>query len=322
MKAAIRSKYGPPDVLSIKEVDVPTPKKKEILVRVYAATVNRTDCGILWAKPFIIRFFTGLFKPKLPGTGTDFAGKVEAVGKNVFKFKIGERVWGFRDNGGSHAQYIAISEDEPVVTIPDGISYEQAAASAEGAHYAYNFINKIKIKAGDNVLVNGATGAIGSAAVQLLKYFGANVTAVCNTINLELVKSLGADKVIDYLNEDFTKDNQKYHYIFDAVGKSTFARCKPLLYPGGIYMSSDLGPGAQNIYLPLITRLWGNKRTIFPFPTNIKRSLLLIKNLLETKRFQPVIDRTYPLEKIAEAYSYVASGQKTGNVILSFEDNK
>jgi NADPH:quinone reductase-like Zn-dependent oxidoreductase len=320
MKAAIRSKYGPPSVLSIKEVEIPTPRDKEILVRVFAATVNRTDCGILWAKPFIMRFFTGLFKPKLSGTGTDFAGKIEAVGKYVSNFKVGDRVWGFEDGAGSHAQYIAISEDASVTTIPDAISYEQAAASAEGAHYAYNCIKKIKIKAGDNVLVNGATGAIGSAAVQLLKYFGANVTAVCSAKHFELVKSLGADKLIDYMKEDFTRDNQKYHYIVDAVGKSTFARCKPLLYPGGIYMSSDLGPGSQNIYLPLITLFFGNKRVVFPIPTNTKKSLQLIKMLLETKRFQPVIDRTYPLEKIADAYNYVASGQKIGNVLLSFEE--
>lgn len=321
MKAAIRSKYGTPDVLSIKEVEIPMPKDNEVLIRVYATTVNRTDCGMLLAKPFISRFFTGLFKPKFPTTGTDFAGKIEAVGKNISTFKVGDKVWGFNDIGyGTHAQYITVSENSPMLTIPDNITYQQAAASPEGAHYAYNIINKVKLKPGDNVLVNGATGAIGSATVQLLKYFGANVTAVCNTKNIELVKSFGVNKVIDYLNEDFTKDNQKYHYVFDAVGKSTFAKCKPLLYPGGIYISTDLGPGGQNIYLPLITR-FSSKRTIFPIPTDIKRSLVLIKNLLETKQFKPVIDRTYPLEKIADAYNYVLSGQKTGNIILTFEDN-
>ena len=161
MKAAIRSKYGSPDVLSIKEVEIPTPKDNEVLIRVYAATVNRTDCGILWAKPFIMRFFTGLFKPKLLSTGTDFAGKIEAVGKNVSNFKAGDKVWGFKDNGiGSHAQYITISQDGPVTTIPGNITYEQAAASPEGAHYAYNFIKKVNIKAGDNVLVNGAQGLL------------------------------------------------------------------------------------------------------------------------------------------------------------------
>ncbi|MEO7923484.1 MAG: NAD(P)-dependent alcohol dehydrogenase [Chitinophagaceae bacterium] len=319
MRAAIRLKYGPPEVLSIKEVAMPTPKDDEVLIKVYATTVNRTDCGILMAKPFIMRFFTGLFKPKSPITGTDFAGKIEAVGINVSKFKAGDKVWGFNDTGvGTHAEYISISENSPLLIIPENITYQQAAASPEGAHYAYNMITKMKIKAGDAILVNGATGAIGSASVQLLKYFGATVTAVCNTKNIELVKSLGADKVIDYLVEDFTKGTQKYHYVIDAVGKSTFAKCKPLLYPGGIYMSTDLGPGAQNIYLPLLTR-FSSKRTIFPIPTDIKRSLLLIKTLLETSQFKPVIDRTYPLEKIAEAYNYVISGQKTGNVLLTFE---
>lgn len=321
MKAVVRSKYGPPEVLRIQEVEIPIPKENEVLVKVCTATVNRTDCGILWAKPFIMRFFTGLFRPKFPGIGTDFAGKIEATGKNVSKFKVGDRVWGFNDTGkGTHAQYITRPEDSPILTIPDNISYEVAAASAEGAHYAYNCIKKVKLRAGDNVLVNGATGAIGSAVVQLLKYFGANITAVCNTKNIELVKSLGADKIIDYLREDFTKDDQKYHYIFDVVGKSTFAKCKPLLHPGGVYISSDLGPGNQNLYLPLIT-LFSNKRTIFPIPTNIMGSLVLIKKLLATGQFKPVIDRRYPLEKIAEAFNYVASGQKTGNVILDFEDN-
>lgn len=321
MKAALRSKYGPPEVLSIQELGIPTPKDNEVLVKVYAATVNRTDCGMLWAKPFIMRFFTGLFKPKYPGIGTDFAGKIEAVGKNVTTFKVGDRVWGFNDSGkGTHAQYITQRENGPVLTIPDNISYEVAAASAEGAHYAYNCIRKAKLKAGQNVLVNGATGAIGSACVQLLKYFGATVTAVCNTKNIELVKSLGADRIIDYEKEDFTKDNQKYHFIIDAVGKSTFAKCKPLLHPGGVYIPSDLGPGNQNIYLPLTTR-FSSKKTIFPIPTNIKKSLALIKTLLESNQFKPVIDRRYPLEKIAEAFTYVDSGQKTGNVILNLEDS-
>lgn len=321
MKAALRSKYGLPNVLSIKEVEMPTPKDNEVLVRVYAATVNRTDCAILFAKPFIMRFFTGLFKPRSPGIGTDFAGKVEAIGKNVSKFKVGDRVWGFADTGkGTHAQYITRPENSPILTIPDDISYEVAAASAEGAHYAYNCIKKIKLKAGDNVLVNGATGAIGSAAVQLLKFYGANVTAVCNTKNIELVKSLGADRIIDYMNEDFTKDTQKYHFVLDMVGKSTFAKCKSLLHPGGVYISSDLGPGNQNIYLPLTTR-FSSKRTIFPIPTDIKGSLALMKKLLETKQFKPVIDRRYTLEKIVEAFTYVVSGEKTGNVILTLEDN-
>ena len=192
--------------------------------------------------------------------------------------------------------------------------------SPEGAHYAYNFITKVKFQPGQKVLVNGATGAIGSAAVQLLKHFGINITAVCNTENIALVKSLGADRVIDYTKEDFTKDEQQYHFVFDAVGKSSFGKCKPLLLPGGIYVSSELGPGLENLYLPLITAIRGGKKVIFPFPVNVKRSILLINNLLEQGKFKPVIDRKYPLEKITEAYNFVVTGQKTGNVVITLED--
>jgi NADPH:quinone reductase-like Zn-dependent oxidoreductase len=321
MKAAVRSTYGGPEVLSVREVETPAPGDNELLIRVHASTVNRTDCGVLWGKPFIFRFFTGLFKPSFISPGTDFAGIVEAVGKNVTKFRTGDKVWGFRDTGlGSHAQYMTFAEDGPVILIPEGISYEEAAASAEGPHYALNFINKVKLKKGDQVLVNGASGGIGSAAVQLLKHFGAHVTAVCNTPNLERVRKLGADRVIDYLEEDFTKDQHKYLFVFDAVGKSNFGKCKHLLEPDGVYISSELGPGGENIYLPLITRIRGGKRVIFPFPSNPKRTLELMNTLFESNRYHPLIDRTYPLEKIAEAYTYVNSGQKTGNVMLSFKD--
>ena len=217
---------------------------------------------------------------------------------------------------------MTIGEDKALTTIPKDITYEQAAASTEGAHYAYNFIKKVNLKSGQKVLVNGATGAIGSAAVQFLKYFGANITAVCGTKNIELVKSLGADKVIDYTKEDFTKDNQKYHYIFDAVGKSSFAKCKPLLQPGGVYMSSELGFMAQNIFFALVTPIIGNKKVIFPIPTDLKGSILFIKMLIEKGQFKTVIDRKYPLEQIVEAYRYVETGQKVGNVVITVEHNK
>jgi NADPH:quinone reductase-like Zn-dependent oxidoreductase len=197
---------------------------------------------MLKAKPFIMRFFTGLLKPKKPILGTDFAGKIEAVGKDVTSLKVGDKVFGFNDSGlSSHAEYMTISEDKGITIIPSKTTYEEAAASMEGAHSAYNIINKVNLKTGQKVLVNGASGAIGSAAVQLLKYFGANVTAVCNTKNLELVKSIGADTAIDYTKENFTKSPEKYNYIFDTVGKSSFAKCKPLLEPGGVYISSELG---------------------------------------------------------------------------------
>ena len=209
--------------------------------------------------------------------------------------------------------------------MPDGATYEQAAASVEGAHYAYNFINKVSLEKGQKVLVNGATGAIGSAAVQLLKYFDVNVTAVCATKNIELVKSLGANRVIDYTKEDITKDETKYNFVFDTVGKSSFFKCKHLLQPGGVYISSDLGYMAQNIFLPLITPLIkaiiGNKKTIFPMPmpmpVDVRGSIVLIKRLIEQEKFKAVIDRRYPLEQIVDAYRYVEKGQKTGNVVIT-----
>jgi len=322
MKAIVCTKYGSPDVLELKEVEKPIPEDNEVLIKIHATTVNRTDCAMLRAEPFISRFVTGLFKPNKPIQGTDFAGKIEAVGKNVSSFKVGDMVFGLNDNNfGSHAQYMTILEDKALTTIPKNMTYEQAAAITEGAFYAYNFINKVNLKSGQKVLVNGATGAIGSAAVQLLKYFGANITAVCNTNNIELVKSLGADKVIDYTKEDFTKDDQKYNFIFDTVGKSSFAKCKPLLQPGGVYISSELGFMAQNIFFALIKPIIGNKKVIFPLPTDCRGSLLFIKKLIEKEKFKAVIDRKYPLEQIVEAYRYVEKGQKTGNVVITVEHN-
>ncbi len=317
MKALVYTKYGPPDVLQIKEVAKPTPKDNEVLIKIHATTVNRTDCATIRAIPFFARIITVLFKPKKQIPGTEFAGEIEEIGKNIKSFKTGDKVFGFDDSGSrSHAQYMTISEDKAITTIPRNLTYEQAAASTEGSHYAYNFINKVDLKSGHKVLINGASGGIGSAAVQLLKYFGVNVTAVCNTENIELVKSLGANKVIDYTKEDFTKDDQKYNFIFDTVGKSSFAKCKQLLQPGGVYISSDLGYMAQNIFLPLITPiikpLIGNKKTIFPTPTDIRGSILLIKKLIERGKFKAVIDRKYPIEQIVEAYWYVEKGKKLG----------
>lgn len=320
MKAAIRSKYGQPEVLSIREVDKPVPRDTEVLIKVLATTVNRTDCAILTGKPFIMHLFYGFFNPKHPTTGTDFAGIIEATGSKVTRFRTGDRVWGFKERGnGTHRQYITIAWNEPLLTIPENISFQQAAASPEGAYYAYGMIRKTPLKQGDHVLVYGATGAIGSALVQLLKYFGATITAVCNTKNIELVRSLGASRVIDHTKEDFTRDDQQYHFVFDAVGKSTFKTCKPLLLPGGSYLSTDLGPGNQNIYLPLTTR-FSKRKVKFPMPADIRGSLELIRELLVSGQFRPVIDREYPLEKIADAFNYVLSGQKTGNVVLKLED--
>ena len=323
MKALVYNKYGSPDVLQLKEVDKPSPKSNEVLIRVYATTVNRTDCATVRAKPFFMRLVTGLFAPKKQIPGTDFAGKIEAIAEDVTSFSVGDKVFGFDDLGlSSHAQYLALAEDKALATIPENISYEQAAASIEGAHYAYNFINKVRIEGAQKILVNGATGAIGSAAVQLLKAFGADVTAVCNSKNPELVKSLKADRVIDYEKEDFTQQNQKYDFVFDTVGKSSFGKCKPILNAGGIYISSELGWMYQNVLFALFTPFIGDKKVIFPVPTDIKGSVLLIKKLIEEEKFKAVIDRKYPLEEIAGAYRYVEKGHKTGNVVITFGEQQ
>jgi NADPH:quinone reductase-like Zn-dependent oxidoreductase len=312
VKAIVCTKYGPPEVLQLREVEKPVPKDKEVLIKVHATTVNRTDCATLRAKPFFARFITGILKPKKQIPGTEFAGEIEAVGKDVTSFKVGDKVFGLDETGsGSHAQYMTISEDKALTTIPGAIT--------EGAHYAYNFINKVNLEKGQQVLVNGATGGIGSAAVQLLSYFGADVTATCRGEHFELVKSLGANELIDYTQEDFTKRSQTYSYVFDAVGKSSFGKCKPLLEPGGVYISSELGYMAQNIFLALTTPILGRKKVKFPLPTDSRGSVLLIKRLTEEGRFKAVIDREYPLEQIVEAYTYVETGQKIGNVVITVE---
>lgn len=322
MKASIRRKYGSADKLKIETIDKPVPKEYEILIKVSATTVNRTDCAVLTGKPFVMRFFTGLFKPNLLIPGTDFAGKIVAIGKNVKSFSVNDNVFGFNDVGlASQAEYMTISEKGNILTIPENTTYKQAAASIEGAHYAYNFTKKIDLKDGQKILINGATGAIGSALLQLINQYDIQITAICNTKNIELIKSLGANKIFDYVKEDFTSYDEKYDFILDAVGKSTFGKCKPLLKNGGIYISSELGPWAQNPFLALKTSLIGDKRVIFPFPSDIKGSMIFIKNLLEKEKFKPVIEKEYLLENISEAYNYVCSGQKTGNVIINISDN-
>jgi NADPH:quinone reductase-like Zn-dependent oxidoreductase len=320
MKAAVHTSYGPPDVVRISEVRKPAVKDNEVLVKVHATTVNRTDCGFRAAEPFFVRFFTGLIRPKVTVLGTEFAGEVEAVGSGVRSFEVGDRVFGFSGaTFGAHAEYMAIPEAGSIATMPANVTFEEAAASYEGSHYALGFIRKAKIRSGQDVLVNGATGAIGSAAVQLLKRLGADVTAVCDTGNVELVKGLGADRVIDYTAEDFTRDEQTYDVVLDAVGKSTFGRCKRLLKSGGSYLSSDLGPLSQNPILALITPLFGGRKVLFPIPRDNQEMVKYFKELIESGAFKPLIDRRYPLDQIVEAYRYVETGQKIGNVVISVE---
>ncbi len=311
MKAAIRRKYGSPSAIQIEHIERPVPKENEILIKIHYATVNRTDCANLTAKPFIMRFVLGSFKPRKVILGTDFAGEVVSIGKQVSLFSVGDKVFGFNDTGAeTHAEYVSVAQQN-AYPIPDKIDFNTAAASLEGAHYAYTFIHKTNIKPDQSILVNGATGAIGSALLQFLGEYDVRLTATCNTKNIERINSLGAHKTYDYTTEDFTNDKDKYDFIFDAVGKSTFGKCKPLLKEKGIYSSSELGPYAQNIFYSIFS-----KKVIFPIPFHTDKTIPYISHLLEKGAFKPVLDREYPLDDIAKAYEYVSSGQKTGNVLI------
>ena len=322
MRAAVFDRYGPPDVVCIKEVERPTPGDNELLVKIHVTTVNRTDCGYRRASPFVLRFWTGLLRPtKRPTLGTEFAGEVEAVGSSVTSFAVGERVFGYVEGAfGAHAQYLAVPEDGSLAAIPAELTYEEAAPATEGSHYALSSLTRAGVRSGQDVLVNGATGAIGSAAVQLLKTLGVRVTAVCDTAHVELVRGLGADKVVDYTVEDFTQDDLRYDIVFDAVGKSSFGRCRRLLKPGGVYVSSDGGPWFQNAVLPLVTplarRFLDGQRVVFPFPKIDQAMVRRFAQLMESGAFRPVIDRRYALVEIVEAYRYVETGRKTGNVVI------
>jgi NADPH:quinone reductase-like Zn-dependent oxidoreductase len=323
MKAAVCTRYGPPEVVVISEVEKPAAGDNGLLVKVHATTVNRTDCAYRAARPFFMRFLTGLIRPRSTVLGTEFAGVVEAVGSGVTSFGAGDKVFGYNEGPfGAHAEYMSIPEDGPVATMPANVTYQQAAPGTEGSHYALAHIRAAKIHSGQDILVYGATGAIGSAAVQLLKSLGANVTAVCDTSHVELVRGLGADKVIDYTTEDFTQDNQRYDAVLDSVGKSSFSQCKRLLKPDGIYISSELGPLAQNPFLALIAPLHGGKKVLFPIPKHDQLMVEYLRKLIESGEFRPVIDRTYPLDQIVDAYRYVEAGQKTGNVVISLEGSR
>lgn len=321
MKAAVITAYGPPEnVLAVRDVPKPVPGGGELLVRVRASSVNRTDCGFLRAKPFVTRFFSGLTGPRMTSLGCEFAGEVEAVGSEVTGFAVGDRVFGFDDGAwGGHAEHKVVSQTRMVDTIPDGVSFEQAAVATEGAHYALGYVRSLGMGDGTRVLVHGATGAIGTAAVQLLKHAGAYVVATSDTRNVDLVRSLGADVVVDREQQDFTKLGDRFDVVFDAVGKSSFRACKPLLVDGGVYVSTDLGPWAQNPPLALlgpVFRRAGAKRVAFPLPKASREVIAFLRERLERGDFKPVIDRFYDLDDIVEAFRYVETGQKVGNVVV------
>lgn len=318
MKAAVYYQYGPPEVVRIADIPKPAPAADEILIRVHASTVNRTDCGFRSAEYVITRLFSGLFRPKRPVLGCEYAGEIESVGSAVNDFAPGDRIFGFQEwTFGAHAEYFVQKASDPFTRIPEGMTYEQAAPILEGSHYALSNLRAAKIAPGQQWLINGGTGAIGSAAIQLAKYFGAQVTGVCATKHLELVRSLGADRVIDYTAEDFTKLPERFDVVFDAVGKRSFGQCKPVMKPNGIYMSTELGPRSENPFLALITPLFGGKRVLFPIPSITRKDVEFLRELVVTGKFRPLVDRTYPLDRIVEAYTYVETGMKTGNVVLT-----
>ena len=316
MKAVIYTKYGSTDVIQIKEVAKPEPKENELLVKIVETIVTPSDIASRKGSPFIIRFFSGLTRPKdIPGT--DLAGDIEAVGKDVTLFKKGDRIFGSTMSG-AHAEYICLPEDGVLATIPGSISYEDTAGSCDAAMTALSFLrDEAHIQSGQKVLINGASGSVGTFAVQLAKYYGAEVTGVCSGANEELVKSLGADKVIDYTKEDFTKTGQTYDIIFDAVGKSSFSKCKPALKEGGIYLTTV--PTLGIVLQMLRTSISGSKKAKFAATglNQTKEKLNFLKELFETGELKSVIDRRYPFEQIAEAHKYVETGHKKGNVVIT-----
>lgn len=315
MRAVVCSGYGAPDRLEIREVSQPRPGEDEVLIRVQAATVNRTDCGLLRGKPRFARLVTGLTRPRQPVMGTEFAGYIEATGAGVTKFSVGDAVFGF--HAGTQAEFMTMPASGPLATIPDGMSPAEAAPTTEGAHYALSALETVDVGAGDLVLVYGASGAIGSAAVQLLKHRGVTVTAVCDARGTDLVASLGADTVIDYTAEDFTQTGERFDVVFDAVGKNRFGRCRPLLKPGGPYLTTDLGPRAENLLLIVWTRWRGDHRVRLPLPTDARAHVRLVRDLLAGGHLRSVVDRTYALDNIIDAYRYVESEQKLGNVVVT-----
>lgn len=320
MKAAIRYEYCTPDLLEIAGVSLPKPGDDEILVKVKAATVNRTDCSLLTGKPWAIRLFIGLFKPVRPVTGTDFAGIVVGKGKHADQFEIGDHVYGFFDLGlSSHAEYLVVSTKKAILKKPENVTFEQAAASLEGGHYAFYFLKGLKLNAGDRILINGATGAVGNATLQFLKHFDVRITVTCEAEFAEVLKSQGAERAIDYQKEDFTAINEQFDFIFDAVGKSSFKKCRPLLKPKGIYLSSEPGKNCQNPLLTLLSPVMGGKKVKLLVPYSAKPSMKLINELILNGAFIPLIDRRYRLEDIEKAYHYVLSQQKKGNVVITFD---
>jgi NADPH:quinone reductase-like Zn-dependent oxidoreductase len=316
MRAVVHDQYGPPEVLRLEDVERPLPADDELLVRVHATTVTRTDTGLRSAEYFFSRLVTGIRAPKRRILGLEFAGEVEDVGPGVTEFSVGDHVFGVT-GAGAHAEFLTVKERAAVAHKPAGIGFDEAAAVCDGASLALACLRAAGLQRGQRLLVYGASGSVGTAGVQLGRHFGAEVTAVCDTKNVELVRSLGADRVVDYTQEDFTKNGERYDVVFDAVGKHSFRRSRRSLEPGGTYVSTDLGFLWHVPLLVLLTRRLGDKRVKLGITRFRKEDVVLLKELLEAGEYRVVIDRRYPVEKVVEATRYVETGQKTGNVVLT-----
>ncbi|HEX6060758.1 MAG TPA: NAD(P)-dependent alcohol dehydrogenase [Candidatus Limnocylindria bacterium] len=323
MRAVVYDRYGTPDVLRLEDIERPVPKEDEVLITVRAAAVTRADCATRDANrrsglvvSLISRLISGVRRPRQRVLGTEFAGEVAAVGAAVTDFAVGEEVFG--NSGfafGAHAEFMCRRQSSRIAHKPAALSFEEAAAICDGGLNALWCLGQAHLRAGQLILVYGASGAIGTAAVQLAKHFGADVTAVCSTKNVDLVRSLGADRVIDHTNEDFTADSRTYDVIFDAVGKHSFSRCRGSLKPGGIYLATD---GLRNLFLALWTARIGDRKVLFPIPPRYtKTDVLRLKELIEAGAYRAVVDRSYPMEDVVEATRYVETEHKTGNVILT-----
>ncbi len=327
MKAIEYIKYGPPEVLHLKDVAKPVPKDNEILLRIHATTVTATECTFRKGKPFVSRLFTGLTRPKIKRLGEELAGEIESAGKNVKLFKKGDKVFGTAGpEFGANSEYLCLPENGVISTKPTNMTYEEAASSVDGFLTALPFLRDTgKIKKGQKVLIFGASGSVGAAAVQVAKHFETEVTGVCSSANVELVRTLGADNVVDYTKDDLTKNNQTYDIIFDAVGKTSFSKCKNNLEKNGVFLEAGIGFGI--IPLVLWTSIFGKKKAKIA-ATGLRKleerikDLVFLKKLIESGKIKPVIDRIFPLEQIIEAHRYVDKGHKKGNVVITVNHNK
>jgi NADPH:quinone reductase-like Zn-dependent oxidoreductase len=319
MRAVVQDRYGPPEVLRIEEVERPVPKDDEVLIRVRASTVTQTDTHARRADLFLWRFFLGLRRPRWRTLGIELAGEVEAVGGGVREFKVGDEVFGRPSRYfGAHAEYVCVSERAALAPKPLGMSFEEAAAVCDGASQALDTLRQADVQAGRRIVIYGASGSLGTAAVQLAKHFGAHVTAVCGTDHVELVRSLGADEVVDYRRQDFTKNGQTYDAIIDAVGKYSFRRGRRSLKPGGIYVATDGGRFLlETLAMVVATRFVGSKRVRTGIGRRLKADVVLLKELIEAGEFRAVVDRRYPMDQVVEAHRYVETWHKAGNVVLT-----